>query len=218
MLKDIPIVSRNRTHAAAPPVRGYIVKTGWARNLLTFLPVFGPGRIVMEADNDAGAVSASIQAEAPVRDVNGLAPAQRPGGAGGAVREQAVDQLGELDDSDRPLRPLAPAFAGVLPRRLDRAFRAGHSVIGVGPAPLTPRLETIGKHRNAMPAATSCERMRSLLSGLPKPPRPGGESGPVSVGSARRAPMAWGDPLACGARVGLQRRWRQRVAMVRPEM
>jgi len=45
----------------AVPVRGVVVKSKWARNLMTFLMVFGPGLIVMEADNDAGAVSTYIQ-------------------------------------------------------------------------------------------------------------------------------------------------------------
>jgi len=45
-------------------VRGRVVQTKWARNLLTFLMVSGPGLIVMEADNDAGAVSTYIQAGA----------------------------------------------------------------------------------------------------------------------------------------------------------
>ncbi len=43
------------------PVRGRVVKSKWARNLLTFLMVFGPGLIVMVADNDAGAVSTYSQ-------------------------------------------------------------------------------------------------------------------------------------------------------------
>ena len=46
------------------PVRGRVVKSKWARNLLTFLMVFGPGLIVMVADNDAGAVSTYTQAGA----------------------------------------------------------------------------------------------------------------------------------------------------------
>jgi NRAMP (natural resistance-associated macrophage protein)-like metal ion transporter len=46
------------------PVRGRVVKSRWARNLLTFLMVFGPGLIVMVADNDAGAVSTYSQAGA----------------------------------------------------------------------------------------------------------------------------------------------------------
>jgi NRAMP (natural resistance-associated macrophage protein)-like metal ion transporter len=48
----------------ALPVRGRVVKSKWARNLLTFLMVFGPGLIVMVADNDAGAVSTYSQAGA----------------------------------------------------------------------------------------------------------------------------------------------------------
>jgi NRAMP (natural resistance-associated macrophage protein)-like metal ion transporter len=44
--------------------RGYRVRSPWVRNLLTFLMVFGPGLIVMEADNDAGAVSTYTQAGA----------------------------------------------------------------------------------------------------------------------------------------------------------
>src|SRR6201988_4014336 len=44
--------------------RGYKVRSPWVRNLLTFLTVFGPGLIVMEADNDAGAVSTYVQAGA----------------------------------------------------------------------------------------------------------------------------------------------------------
>src|SRR6202158_3956257 len=48
----------------SPTVRGSIVKSKWAHNLLTFLAVFGPGLIVMVADNDAGAVSTYTQAGA----------------------------------------------------------------------------------------------------------------------------------------------------------
>ena len=46
------------------PVRGQVVKSKWARDLLTFLMVLGPGLIVMVADNDAGAVSTYSQAGA----------------------------------------------------------------------------------------------------------------------------------------------------------
>jgi NRAMP (natural resistance-associated macrophage protein)-like metal ion transporter len=46
------------------PPRGVIVRNPWARKLVSFLMVFGPGLIVMEADNDAGAVSTYIQAGA----------------------------------------------------------------------------------------------------------------------------------------------------------
>ena len=47
----------------APPP-GRLVRQSWARHALTFLMVFGPGLIVMEADNDAGAVSTYVQAGA----------------------------------------------------------------------------------------------------------------------------------------------------------
>src|SRR5579864_4012420 len=40
------------------------VSNKWAAHALTFLMVFGPGLIVMEADNDAGAVSTYVQAGA----------------------------------------------------------------------------------------------------------------------------------------------------------
>jgi Mn2+/Fe2+ NRAMP family transporter len=43
---------------------GRFVRSKWAHNVLTFLMVFGPGLIVMEADNDAGAVSTYVQAGA----------------------------------------------------------------------------------------------------------------------------------------------------------
>jgi Mn2+/Fe2+ NRAMP family transporter len=49
---------------AAAPARGIAVRSLGARNLITFLMVFGPGLIVMEADNDAGAVSTYVQAGA----------------------------------------------------------------------------------------------------------------------------------------------------------
>jgi Mn2+/Fe2+ NRAMP family transporter len=49
---------------AAAPTRGRVVNARWKRNLLTFLMVVGPGLIVMEADNDAGAVSTYVQAGA----------------------------------------------------------------------------------------------------------------------------------------------------------
>src|SRR5579875_4052831 len=44
--------------------KGRAVRGRWQKELLTFLVVFGPGLIVMEADNDAGAVSTYIQAGA----------------------------------------------------------------------------------------------------------------------------------------------------------
>ena len=48
----------------ATPPRGVVVRNPRMRNLLSFLMVFGPGLIVMEADNDAGAVSTYVQAGA----------------------------------------------------------------------------------------------------------------------------------------------------------
>jgi len=46
------------------PLRGRVVRGKWLYRLMTFLVVFGPGLIVMEADNDAGAVSTYVQAGA----------------------------------------------------------------------------------------------------------------------------------------------------------
>jgi len=48
----------------AAPSRGRTVRSARKRDLLTFLMVLGPGLIVMEADNDAGAVSTYTQAGA----------------------------------------------------------------------------------------------------------------------------------------------------------
>ena len=47
---------------APPAAKGVVVRQSWQKHLLTFLMVFGPGLIVMEADNDAGAVSTYMQA------------------------------------------------------------------------------------------------------------------------------------------------------------
>jgi len=52
------------TSLVQTPVQGRVVRSRFARDLLTFLMVCGPGLIVMEADNDAGAVSTYIQAGA----------------------------------------------------------------------------------------------------------------------------------------------------------
>ncbi|QBD74561.1 divalent metal cation transporter [Ktedonosporobacter rubrisoli] len=49
---------------SSTPIRGRVVRSRWLYNLLSFLMVFGPGLIVMEADNDAGAVSTYTQAGA----------------------------------------------------------------------------------------------------------------------------------------------------------
>lgn len=50
--------------AAHTPAPGHVVRGKWRYRVLTFLMVFGPGLIVMEADNDAGAVSTYVQAGA----------------------------------------------------------------------------------------------------------------------------------------------------------
>lgn len=50
-------------HVASVP-GGIVVHSNWLRKLLTFAMVMGPGLIVMEADNDAGAVSTYTQAGA----------------------------------------------------------------------------------------------------------------------------------------------------------
>ena len=54
---------KTETEQAAPP-KGITVRTRWQQSLLTHLLVLGPGLIVMEADNDAGAVSTYTQAGA----------------------------------------------------------------------------------------------------------------------------------------------------------
>lgn len=48
--------------SGAKTAQGVVVRSLWKKHLLTFLMVFGPGLIVMEADNDAGAVSTYMQA------------------------------------------------------------------------------------------------------------------------------------------------------------
>ncbi len=64
MQSDVTAISTAGGQAEVAMVRGKVVRSKWAHNLLTFLVVFGPGLIVMEADNDAGAVSTYIQAGA----------------------------------------------------------------------------------------------------------------------------------------------------------
>jgi Mn2+/Fe2+ NRAMP family transporter len=56
------IESKPATTAAEAAAPGYVVHRPWQKHVLTFLMVFGPGLIVMEADNDAGAVSTYMQA------------------------------------------------------------------------------------------------------------------------------------------------------------
>ena len=48
----------------APPSKVRVVRSDWARRLMSLLMVMGPGLIVMVADNDAGAVSTYTQAGA----------------------------------------------------------------------------------------------------------------------------------------------------------
>ncbi|MGA3033210.1 MAG: hypothetical protein ABSD70_07990 [Terracidiphilus sp.] len=55
-------VAEPETQIAVMPIDGVLVRRSWQKHLLTFLMVFGPGLIVMEADNDAGAVSTYMQA------------------------------------------------------------------------------------------------------------------------------------------------------------
>jgi Mn2+/Fe2+ NRAMP family transporter len=52
---QLDVTARQATH-------GVVVHSTWRKHVLTFLMVFGPGLIVMEADNDAGAVSTYMQA------------------------------------------------------------------------------------------------------------------------------------------------------------
>jgi Mn2+/Fe2+ NRAMP family transporter len=55
-------VAETLLDATTMPLQGVVVRRSWQKHLLTFLMVFGPGLIVMEADNDAGAVSTYMQA------------------------------------------------------------------------------------------------------------------------------------------------------------
>src|SRR5579864_7176870 len=64
MANEVLTISTAGVEATLPPVRGRVVRSRWVYSFLTFLTVFGPGLIVMEADNDAGAVSTYIQAGA----------------------------------------------------------------------------------------------------------------------------------------------------------
>lgn len=64
MQEKVLTVSTAGFEATQPQIRGRVVRNKWLYRLLTFLVVFGPGLIVMEADNDAGAVSTYVQAGA----------------------------------------------------------------------------------------------------------------------------------------------------------
>ncbi len=54
----------NNSSEQLATLKGRVVHSNWARRIVTFLMVLGPGFIVMAADNDAGAVSAYTQAGA----------------------------------------------------------------------------------------------------------------------------------------------------------
>jgi Mn2+/Fe2+ NRAMP family transporter len=58
----VPVEVSETKAASLRTVNGVVVRRNWQKHLLTFLMVFGPGLIVMEADNDAGAVSTYMQA------------------------------------------------------------------------------------------------------------------------------------------------------------
>jgi Mn2+/Fe2+ NRAMP family transporter len=64
MRERVLSISTTGAGATLPQVRGRVVRRKWLYNVFTFLVVFGPGLIVMEADNDAGAVSTYVQAGA----------------------------------------------------------------------------------------------------------------------------------------------------------
>ena len=64
MQEKVLTVERGETGLVQGGPRGWVVRSKWMHHLLTFLVVFGPGLIVMEADNDAGAVSTYVQAGA----------------------------------------------------------------------------------------------------------------------------------------------------------
>jgi Mn2+/Fe2+ NRAMP family transporter len=58
----MPTTETQSDVAATASEPGIVVHRSWQKHVLTFLMVFGPGLIVMEADNDAGAVSTYMQA------------------------------------------------------------------------------------------------------------------------------------------------------------
>ncbi len=63
MAESNPLAARGAGELAGPR-RAFKTRHPWLGRLVHFLVVFGPGLIVMEADNDAGAVSTYVQAGA----------------------------------------------------------------------------------------------------------------------------------------------------------
>ncbi len=63
-MSEPKILGTTLTESPALPAKGFLVHSRWVSGILTFLMVFGPGLIVMTADNDAGAVSTYTQAGA----------------------------------------------------------------------------------------------------------------------------------------------------------
>jgi len=55
-------ITEPQLDGAKMPAGGVVVRRPWQKHLLTFLMVFGPGLIVMKADNDTGAISTYMQA------------------------------------------------------------------------------------------------------------------------------------------------------------
>ena len=64
MTNEVLSISTAGVETTPAPLRGRVVRSRWLYSILTFLTVFGPGLIVMEAANDAGAVSTYVQAGA----------------------------------------------------------------------------------------------------------------------------------------------------------
>ena len=99
MANEVLSISTAGVEAALPPVHGRVVRSRWLYSVLTFLTVFGPGLIVMEADNDAGAVSTATR-ELPnlsygvCRDFAGPEPPEHCASGGGSTRGLGPDRDG----------------------------------------------------------------------------------------------------------------------------
>ena len=158
------------------PVAGVQVRRSWQKHLLTFLMVFGPGLIVMEADNDAGAVSTYMQAGGQyglhllVDSDRAAAHLLLRAGDGSPVGD--CDRQGPRGHDLRALRQvvgtlLALRFAlGQLPdayhrvcRDLSCAQRHGRQPLDLGPR-LGSRPDADGRHRQL--SALGTYRHRAL--------------------------------------------------------